>query len=222
MDFKTQLRDLYERHEPEAGTYAWMNENDRWAELIFCLLNQYGDEDPQPVRTAVSSLGYLGLLDPDKLSLMNVPGDENAVVVTFVLKQHGFSNDDARRAAALLARVAAVIQKEWGGKIQRYLRRHGEMMRDELTKAFAGESLTDEQLRYAVSHWLQNALSLPVSLEHQAVVEFCRRNQASLADLTQAADELNLNIALVDDLLEFDRQAAETAPPVQTPTEVAS
>ena len=41
MDLKTQLQQLFERYESDIGAYAWMYESDRFAELIFCLLNQY-------------------------------------------------------------------------------------------------------------------------------------------------------------------------------------
>jgi hypothetical protein len=46
-------------------------------------------------------------------------------------------------------------------------------------------------------------------LEHQAVKEFCRKNGATLEDFLRTADELNLNIALVDDLVELDQKAEE-------------
>jgi hypothetical protein len=203
---KVQLQQLFERYESDIGTYAWMYETDRWAELIFCLLNQYNRQDTQVTRMAVSSLQYLGLLEIDKLAVLETPGDETVILLTYILKQHGFSEENARDAVRLLAQVAKVIQKEYGGKVQRYLRRQGELMRDELVKVFESESLSTEQLRYAVSHWLQNALSMPVSLEHQAVIEFCQKNEVTLEDFLSTADELNLNIALIDDLLELDME----------------
>ena len=222
MDLKTQLQKLFEKHESDIGAYAWMYETDRWAELIFCLLNQYNLQDAEATRMTVNSLQYLGLLEIDKLAALETIGDDHAVVLTYILKQHGFSEKDVPRAVRLLCQVASVIKKGYDGKIQRYLRRQGEVMRDELVNAFGHESLSTEQLRYAISHWLQNALSLPVSLEHQAVREFCSKNGVTLEDLLRTADELNLNIALVDDLLELDRRAEETTLEDQAPEEGAS
>jgi hypothetical protein len=70
MDLKTQLQKLFEKYESDIGSYAWMYETDRWAELIFCLLNQYNQQDAESTRMAVTSLQYLGLLEIDKLAVL--------------------------------------------------------------------------------------------------------------------------------------------------------
>lgn len=209
MDLKDQLQQLFEQHEPQLGTYAWMYETDRWTELVFCLLNQFYRQEAEPARAAMATLRYLGLLRIEKLGTLEAGSAEEAVAV-YVLKQHGLSEQDARNAAGLLAMSAQVVGQRYGGKIQRYLRHHGVAMRDELVNAFAGGALDEGQLRYAISHWLQNALGLPVSLEHQALRTFCKREEVSLDELIEAADKLDLNLALVDDVLELD-QAAKAA-----------
>lgn len=140
-----------------------MHEDDRWAELIFCLLNQYNLQNTQAVRMAVNSLQYLGLLEIDKLSLFETPGNEDVVVLAYILKQHAFSEENIRHAVKLLVHVASAVRKDYGGKIQTFLRRHGEAMRNELMNSFYEDSLETEQLRYAISHWLQNAMSLPIA-----------------------------------------------------------
>lgn len=73
MDLKTKPQELFALYESDIGAYAWMHENDRWAELIFCLLNQYDPQNAQAIRMAVSSLQYLGLLETTKLSLLEHP-----------------------------------------------------------------------------------------------------------------------------------------------------
>jgi len=156
-------------------------------------------------------LQSLSLIDADKMLYLNTTTHENRVMFAYVLRQHGFSNNDVERACRLLAHVAEVVQHNYGGKIQRYLRRHGEVMRDELLSAFNGTSLDKSQMAYAISHWLQNVLSLPISLQSDAVLEFCHNNNVNPQDLWKAADELNLNIALVDDLLEIDQRTKEAA-----------
>lgn len=95
-------------------------------------------------------------------------------------------------------------------------------MRDELANALGGESLNAGQLRYAIGHWLQNALSVPISLEHPAVLGFCKKNGISVGELVAAADELDLNVALVDDLLELDQSIKETSSENETQEEGAS
>ena len=211
MELKSQIQRLFELYESDFGTYAWMYESDRFDELIFCLLNQFNQQDTEASRRAVNSLNYLGLLKMDKLAALEAPGNEDAIVLAYVLRRHGVSEENSQIAVRLFAKMAKVIEREYGGKMQHFLRRHGENMRDELANAFCIESLNKEQLRYSISLWLQNALSIPISLEHPATIEFCRKNGVTLEDLLHAADELDLNIALLDDLLEIDNKIGKAA-----------
>jgi len=112
MNLKEQLQQLFERHESHLGAYAWLYETDRWAELIFCLLNQCTQQEPELTRQAVDTLQYLNLLQIDKLTFLERPAHENAVVLAYVLKLHGFSEEDTQRAISLLAQVAKAIQKD--------------------------------------------------------------------------------------------------------------
>lgn len=184
-----------------------MFEIDRWEELVFCLLNQCHENDPENTRTAIGVLKNLGLLEIDRMTSMNKHDSEAAIVTGYTLKQYAFSEKESNRAVMLLSQIARFIKHGYNGRMQLYLRRHGEAMRDELTLAFRGESLSDSQLRFAVTQWLQNALFLPISLEHPAVVEFCKQNEVTLKELVKAADELNLNLALLDDMLELEQKS---------------
>jgi hypothetical protein len=129
MDSKTQLQQHFERHEVDLAACAWVSKADRWAELVFYLLNQCNDQEPETTRMAVTMLQDLKLLEIGKLAIIEKPTDENAVVLTYVLKLYGFSEEDAQRAVSLLAQMAKVIQRDTSGKIQRYLRRRVEAMR---------------------------------------------------------------------------------------------
>ena len=211
MELKAHLKQLLERWESEieASDYAWIDESDRFAELIVCLLNQCNQLDVEVNRTVASHLKELGLLDVETLSGMDVAGSESAVVVAYILKKYGFSEHDAQQAIRLLARVGHVIRDSYGGRLQRYLRNQGEMMRDQMVQAFACDSLDQKELRFAISHFLQDALSLPISLEHQAVLDFCSEHKASLKDLFSAADELERSIAYVDDVLDREQKAKQ-------------
>jgi hypothetical protein len=215
MDLQATLRGLFLEHEADLGTYAWVSEDDRWAELVFCLLSRFGDRDPESLRDTVATLGGLGLLDLEMLAGDADPADRVAIVLDFVLRRGGFSASEAARAARALRHVAEVIRRDHGGKLQRLLRRHGEALRDELVRAFGSDALAGDELGRAVSHWLQNALSLPISLESPAVAAFCARLGVTPQELWRAADELGLNLAVVDDLVEMDSAAepvAETGP----------
>lgn len=129
MDAKTQLPQRFEWQEADLAAHAWMSEADRWAELVFSLLNQCSDQEPETTRTAVTVLQDLELLKIGKLAVIEKPIDENAVVLAYVLKRYGFSEEDAQSAVSLLAQVAKVMQKDTGGKIQQYLCRRVEAIR---------------------------------------------------------------------------------------------
>lgn len=193
-------------NEHNLAGYPWPLERDRWAELVFCLLNQVHPQDSDRVRSAVMLLQALDLLDMDKLAAIERSTEEHAFVLGYVLRQQGFEEDEAARSITILTQAARVIQSNFDSKLQRYLRRHGEAMRDELVNLFGSKVLANQELRYAVSQWLQNALNLPISLEHKAVLDFCEKQGVSQAELQQAVDKLGLNLALVDDLLEMNME----------------
>lgn len=209
MDIKAQLQQLYKQYESDLATYAWASETDRWAELIFCLLHQCSRQEPETIRSALAALQSLSLTDVGKMLHLDNVSHENRIVFAYILKQYGFSSEDVELTCSLLAQVAKAVQHNYGGNIQRYLRRHGELMCDELVSMFGSTALDKPRISHAISHWLQNVLSMPISLKNDAVVEFCQRNSVSPQDLWHAADELDLNIALVDDLLEIDQRTRE-------------
>ncbi len=205
IDVKTHLQQLLSQHEADLGGYAWEHESDRFAELVFCLLNQCCCQSPENTRIAVMLLNHLKLLEIETLATLGEQSDGNIVVLRYILERQGFSAAEAARGVTVLTQTAKTIRATYDGKIQRYLRRHGEFMRDELANVFANVPLNKEQLRYAFSHWLQNAVIMPVSMDHPAIAEFCKSHQVTREDLLHAADELDLNAALLDDLLEITR-----------------
>jgi hypothetical protein len=218
MSLKSDLERVYQQYGPTLGNYAWMSETDRWAELVFCLLQQCGGEDPALTRDAVAALQYLGLINIERLSTV-ANGDissEDAILLAAILKRQGFSQEASQSAVSLLSHVARVLKEGYDGKVQRYLRKYGQAMVDELVNAFGTEALEEDRLRYAITYWLQNVLSMPVSLAHPAVIRCCEKHSASLDDLLACADELDLNITVVDDLLElaerFEREETPEAP----------
>jgi len=204
MNLVERLQRIYEKHEPELPEYGWASERDRWAELIFCLLSRVRVDELPATRAAVDLLNLLGLLEVKVLAGLT---REDASILDRVLRSHGYSAAQATRGAEVLTAVAQRTQQEFEGKLQRALRRHGELLRQELSSAFASCGLQPTELDYAVSQWLQNAASLPISLESEAVKTFCRSHRVGLDKLIQAADALDLNVALVDDLLALDQPA---------------
>jgi hypothetical protein len=197
-----ELAQVYRKHQAELPEYGWASEGDRWAELVFCLVCRIRLDDLEATRACVDVLNMLGLLEPRVLATLD---PDDAAMLNRVLQSHGFSVAEARKTIKVLQAVGLQTGKLFNGKIQRLLRNHGEKLRSEIARAFAGSGLSSRDLNHAATLWLQNALSVPLSLESDAVKAFCKSNGASLPELVDAADELNINMALIDDLLALEQ-----------------
>jgi hypothetical protein len=75
------------------------------------------------------------------------------------------------------------------------------MMLDDVDKLFDVPSSDRSALASAYTYWLQNALSMPLSLVDQTMWTFCEKNGVTPEELIAAADDLNINIAFLDDLI---------------------
>ena len=204
MTLTEQLTRIVKEHGASLPEYAWASEHDRWTELIFCVISRVRSDELESTRTAVDLLSLLGLLDVSVLSNLN---GEDASIVKRVLRAQGFTAAQAEQAIAVMKAVAARTRSAYRGKMQRVLRKHAERLRDELTKTFQKCGLKQSDVQYAVSEWLQNAASLPVSLETAAIKDFCKTNRVRLSQLLDAADSLDLNVALVDDVIGIAQDA---------------
>jgi hypothetical protein len=199
---REHLARLVAYYADELAEAEWSSETERWHELILALLHRCDPElDFGRVRLAGEVLAQLGACDARELARLDSEGGEQQIVLRRVLRHHGFSDAATDRAVAVLARAGRAVSEHWDGKLQLFLSEHGERMVAALTERFAGAELADEELRYALVLWLQNTLNLPLSLDHPAVVDVRQRFGASSGDLMAAADELGLNVAIVDDLI---------------------
>jgi hypothetical protein len=70
--------------------------------------------------------------------------------------------------------------------------------------------MDQEQVRYAFTLWLQNVLNMPLSLQSRAVETFTNAIGLTSGQLFHAADEMDVNVALVDDLLHHFHSTFET------------
>jgi len=203
MSVRDDIEQLHEDYGSLLAPYLWASEDDRWTEFIFCLLNQCEPQDPEGARSALEILKDLELVDPASLVLLVDPESEESTVVSYVLRRNGFSTVNAHHAVELLRIAAELTNEAYGGKLQRFLREYGNRMRDDLMKRFESLDLPEPKLRYAMTHWLQNVLSLPITLESEAVREWCAVNKITVDDLVQVCDDLGVNPAVIDDLVEF-------------------
>jgi hypothetical protein len=187
--------------------HPWRHEADREHELVFAVLTRALPLPEHDVRAIARRLRFLGLLDlHDWVDLSDDAEDGEDVIerrTLDVLEESGVEVDDAKRATTVIRELAYTLQLKFDGKIQRRLRDFGERMVTALVESFQLESLSEQQAREAFAYWLQNVANLPISLGRQSSASFCDAHGTTAKDLVQAADDLDLNVAALDDLVHY-------------------
>lgn len=182
--------------DPELASYPWIWERRRWAELIFALLTETVEAPERLIRDLVENLMILGLLQPTDLVAQ---AHSKGIIDLFL--EYGFSEEDAQRAIAVMRDASKGLAKKFMAKVQLYLRHYGSLMLEDVDKLFSFTTLTKEQVRQAFTYWLQNALMMPVPLYDSMARDYCDRLGLSPADLFAAADDLDINVAVIDDAI---------------------
>lgn len=202
---------LYASHDSiPADRYPWLYESDRWYELVFCLLNRISPEwMPSSVaRDVTEELATEGLLDVPILAGAESPSGKptytapELTAIQEVLLGAGYDAEETETAVQTIYEMAEALQEQHDGRIQRYLRQYGELMLKEVDRTFSFTRMSDADVHYMFTHWLQNVLNMPVALSNPAVKAVCDTYDITVEELVSAADRLGVNVALLDDLME--------------------
>jgi hypothetical protein len=186
--------------------HLWIWEGERWKELVFSLLSKVIDFSENEIRNLVNDLQELELLNIETLSsfsrMNTIPDFENLYAhhILELFQENGISEADAKKGVTVMCEAALGLQEHYSGKVQRYLRHYGELMVKEINQVFRFSELSKNEVEHAITYWLQNVLNLPLSLADENVEKFCEANNITVKDLYLAADELDMNFALVDDI----------------------
>jgi len=188
--------------------HQWPDEKLRWTELLRCLLYAAFPGKEKSIPAIIYKLTVLNLLDTKKLAKSKIASagsygeaDTYAIQILEILSDYGFTSDEAQKALLILQEAARNTQSNYGGKIQRYLREYGNMMLAELSDNFEIPSMDKDAVRVGFSIWLQNTLEMPVNSKIDEVERFLTAFGISEDELIQLADKLDINLALVDDLI---------------------
>jgi len=199
------LLDLYGAGIPFLADYPWEWESDRWGELITTFFSVGVGLDPDVARRCVGTLEELGLTSVAGLSQATA---EQCDFLLRVLIQQGATAEQASEAVIGLIRLATRLEAKWGGYIQRFLRRHGEQMVDELKAEFVDLGVKAPAAAKIAVLWLQNVANLPVLLpDDPHIRRFRERFQLSEGQLLETADRLGINVSVLDDLLALEARA---------------
>lgn len=187
----------------------WIWEFDRFDELVFALFTRMSDSTELEVRQLVEELRALGLLDVPMLAAVPLEAGRLASAEDPAVQQllraigdSGLADEVSRRMIVTLVELAQALMRGYDGKLQRYLRRYGELMLSELGDSFSFSQLSQEQVLDSFTYWLQNALLMPLSLVDDNVRAFGESHGLTESDLITSADELGLNLAWMDDVIE--------------------
>jgi hypothetical protein len=189
--------------------HPWLWEHNRWKELVFCILSQSVEADQPTLRSLTDHLDSLGLIHIEFLASLQKKDDSVSVLdnpdtdeLANSLFEQGFDEEAIEKSIISLTEVAAGLQNHFNGKVQLYLRQYGELLLRDLPNQFHFTHLQPIEARRAFIFWMQNVLTLPLSMENPAMQRFAIRHDIEPNDLIQAADDMGLNVSLLDDLIE--------------------
>ena len=201
-----QIQKLIVTHGAElADNHSWIWEHDRWKELVFCLLTRISNKDHDELHLVCDKLFALGLLDiPMLAEIEDSKNDHYHVLMTDFFLENGFTKKEAAKAIVTVSEVAKGLKKNFKGRIQEYLRSYGILLLKEVSKKFRITKLNEKEVKFAFTYWLQNVMNLPLSLKDESLTAFSKSVGIELDELIESADDIGINIALLDDLVQME------------------
>jgi hypothetical protein len=220
-----RIRKLFHQYANSVDYHRWPDENHRWNELLLSLLLTISDKHQNYIRNIIEELSTLGLLNVDELvALPSVNGkvdtdSDHALKIAETLKEYEFTDEECEDSILIMHEAAKSLKERHNGKVQRYLRKYGQLMLDQLNKDFSFSKMNQTDVKNAFTFWLQNVMNMPISLEDEHIIEFCNKFGISPKELTDFADEIDLNVAVLDDLIknwDFSLRVREAGHPRKT------
>jgi hypothetical protein len=223
-EIEFQLRKLVAKYSDLFVYHQWASEHDRWVELVFALVTRVSDKPEPDVRAAIEELDDQGLLDVEELSEIPKKGsgiDYKSQPARHLIeslsepgqteegqKRPGFKAEEAKRVVLVMHEAAKSLTEHHDAKIQKYLRKYGQQMIDELSESFSFSRLNKKEVQYAFTYWLQNVLNMPLMLKTKSMDAFCQKLAANSNKLIEEADRLDINLALLDDMIDQSTAAS--------------
>jgi hypothetical protein len=207
-EIEFQLNKLILRYSGLFVYHQWPSEHKRWVELIFALLTRISKKPEDRIRDIIEELDALNLLSVEELAEISEKdsginlNDPHAKRIVAYLSESGFTEEESKNSILVMHEAAKSLKENHNGKIQEYLRVYGQRMIDELSQNFSFSKMNEEDEKYAFTYWLQNILNMPINLKTESVEKFCKKLQITYKELLKAADNLNINLALLDDMID--------------------
>ena len=203
MEPNKELQDAINKYAITLPPRAWINESDRWENLLFSIIRQYCDDNPEKAGTVVNILRDWNLIDIEELSAADqIPLEFNSAYKKIMLGLD-FTQEEIKEIAGTLVSVAVAVKENYNGKIQSLFRKYGEIIREELVSSFSDDDLDNEKITDGVSLWLQSAFGLPILSDRAYVKDYCDQRGLTKDQLTKIADDIDINLGVVDYFIEM-------------------
>lgn len=195
------LTELFSTGSSFLQSYPWEWEHDRWMELLVTVLIEAAEVPPRVARDCVAALDGFDMVTVDAL-VGATSNNGSLALLENLIARAGVDADESARVADVMVSVARVVSSDLGGKVQRLLRQHGEALAADMVRVLCRGGVEKRAAESAATLWLQNTCNLPILSRHDPHVEaFCRAAKVSEAELVESADRVDVNIAVLDDLL---------------------
>ncbi|MEA3294663.1 MAG: hypothetical protein U9P81_06785 [Euryarchaeota archaeon] len=190
--------------------YRWEDEHSRWNELVYCIFAELTDHSYMDARSLSDKIFDLNLLELDDLANVQImengnadPNNPRIRTVSEILSINGVEQSDIDKTLSAICKVAQSIQENYDGKIQKFLRKYGEDIVNEFDSHVSFSEVDRGTQSRILVKWIQNTLAMPLAFSNIHTVKFCKKEGVSYMELTEAADNIGLNSAVLDDLIEL-------------------
>ena len=124
------------------------------------------------------------------------------MTISDVLLSNGVNEADIKKTLSAICKVAQAIMENYDGKIQKFLRKYGQEIVDEFDSHVSFSEVDKGTQSRILVKWIQNTLAMPLAFSNIYTARFCEIEGVTYHELSEAADNLGLNGAVLDDLLE--------------------
>jgi len=189
--------------------YKWEDESSRWTELVYCIFAELTHHSYRDARRLANGIADLNLLEVEDLAGIPImdddmvnPDNSRIKTITDILKANGVADGDIKKSLSAICKVAQAIQENYDGKIQKFLRKYGHEIVNEFDSHVSFSEVDKGTQSRILVKWIQNTLCMPLAFSNVYTARFCEINGANYWELAEAADNLGINGAMLDDLLE--------------------
>ena len=205
-----RIREIYAEYRHLLPTdYKWEDENSRWTELVYCIFAELTHHSYRDARRLANDLADLNLLEVDDLAGIPImddgmvnPDNSRMRTITDILKANGVADDDIRKSLSAICKVAQAISENYDGKIQKFLRKYGHEIVNEFDSHVSFSEVSRGTQSRILVKWIQNTLAMPLAFSNVYTARFCENEDVTYWELAEAADNIEINAAVLDDLLE--------------------